>query len=205
MTEGLVGTQDRHPPDVDDPSARFDHQAAGHFGRQRAGREDQAPGADRHGPVPAENVHRDVVELVALHPVREVARPRPAGSDAGQGADPVGGRPIIGLHGEREPVRGAVEDPPGEVVEESGAAGVLFHVELRSPRGGCGYSGARPWKARMAGFWITPSRISMALRMVSSASQASLPAITVRRKGRSASLISQVAEFQRYEGLWSTA
>ena len=49
----------------------------------------------------------------------------------------------------------------------------------------------------MAGFWMTPSRISMARRMVGSASQAARPAMTVRRNGSSASLISQVAEFHR--------
>ena len=41
--------------------------------------------------------------------------------------------------------------------------------------------------------------------MVSSVSQASGPASTGRRNGSSASLFSQVAEFQRYDGLWSTA
>ena len=49
----------------------------------------------------------------------------------------------------------------------------------------------------IAEFWIAPSRISMARLMVSSASQASGPDSTVPTKGSSASLFSQVAEFQR--------
>ena len=50
-----------------------------------------------------------------------------------------------------------------------------------------------------------PSLISVALVMVSSASHASGPASTIGRYGNRASLFSQVAEFQRYDGLWSTA
>ena len=45
----------------------------------------------------------------------------------------------------------------------------------------------------------------MARRTVGTPSQAPLPPRTVRRKGSSASLISQVADFHRYDGLWSTA
>ena len=45
----------------------------------------------------------------------------------------------------------------------------------------------------------------MALRTVTSSSHAVGPLMTVRRYGSSASLISQVAEFQRWDGLWSTA
>ena len=41
--------------------------------------------------------------------------------------------------------------------------------------------------------------------MVSSASHAPGPASTIGRNGINASLFSQVAEFQRYDGLWSTA
>ena len=50
-----------------------------------------------------------------------------------------------------------------------------------------------------------PSWISIARLIVSSGAQASGPAITVPRNGSSASLISQLAEFHRYDGLWSTA
>jgi hypothetical protein len=56
----------------------------------------------------------------------------------------------------------------------------------------------------MSSFWTTPPRISMARRMVSFASHASGPPKTVGRKGSSSSLTSQVAEFHRYDGLWST-
>ena len=45
----------------------------------------------------------------------------------------------------------------------------------------------------------------MARATVSSASQASGPESTVSTNGSSASLFSQVAEFHRYDGLWSTA
>src|ERR1017187_8112991 len=61
----------------------------------------------------------------------------------------------------------------------------------------CGNSFARPWKDRILGFWITPSRISIARRIVWSVSHAAGPASTVPRYGSSASLISQVAESQR--------
>jgi len=57
--------------------------------------------------------------------------------------------------------------------------------------------GDRCWKVRMPGLMMWPARISMARRMVSSASQASPPARTTGRYGSSASLISQVAEFYR--------
>ena len=63
--------------------------------------------------------------------------------------------------------------------------------------GGCGNSAERRWNERIFGLRITPSRISIARRMVWSRSQASGPSITVRRCGISASLISQVAEFHR--------
>ena len=49
----------------------------------------------------------------------------------------------------------------------------------------------------IASFMILPSRISIARLMVSLASQASGPDITVSMKGIRASLFSQVAEFQR--------
>jgi hypothetical protein len=55
------------------------------------------------------------------------------------------------------------------------------------------------------GFLIVPSLMSIARRIVSSASHAAGPASTVARYGNSASLISQVAESHRYDGLWSTA
>src|SRR2546429_8651107 len=74
-----------------------------------------------------------------------------------------------------------------------------------SYRWGCGYCGRRRWKERMRGFWMTPSLISMARRRVSLASHALGPPSMGRRYGSSASLISQVAESQRYDGLWSTA
>ena len=45
----------------------------------------------------------------------------------------------------------------------------------------CGYSGERFWNDRIFGFRITPSRISIARRIVSSASQPSGPAITMGR------------------------
>ena len=45
---------------------------------------------------------------------------------------------------------------------------------------------------------MTPSRISMLLRMVSFASQASPPPITTGMKGNRASLMVSVAEFQKY-------
>ena len=68
-----------------------------------------------------------------------------------------------------------------------------------------GHSAARPWKARMLGLTTRPSRISMAWLSVSSASHEADPSRTGRRKGMRALLLSQVAEFQRYDGLWSTA
>ena len=52
---------------------------------------------------------------------------------------------------------------------------------------------------------IRPSRISIARLSVSSASHAAGPSSTGRRNGISALLFSQVAEFHRYDGLWSTA
>ena len=61
----------------------------------------------------------------------------------------------------------------------------------------CGNSAERRWNERIFGLRITPSRISIARRMVWSRSQAPGPSITVRRCGISASLISQVAEFHR--------
>ena len=57
----------------------------------------------------------------------------------------------------------------------------------------------------MRGLRMTPSRISMARWIVSFASHAGGPVSTGRRCGSRASLISQVAEFHRYDGLWSTA
>src|SRR5262245_26542739 len=70
---------------------------------------------------------------------------------------------------------------------------------------GCGYSGERPWNARMAGFWMTPSRISIERRIVSSAFQASGPDSTVRTYGSSARPITRVAEADRYDGMRSIA
>ena len=61
----------------------------------------------------------------------------------------------------------------------------------------CGCASARPWNARMAGFWIRPSWISMARLIVSLAAHASGPDSTVSTNGISASLFSHVAEFQR--------
>jgi hypothetical protein len=61
----------------------------------------------------------------------------------------------------------------------------------------CGNSFARPWKDRILGFWMTPSRISIARRIVWSVSHAAGPSSTVPRYGSRAWLISQVAEFQR--------
>jgi hypothetical protein len=61
----------------------------------------------------------------------------------------------------------------------------------------CGNSAERRWNERIFGLRITPSRISIARRMVWSRFQAPGPSITVRRCGISASLISQVAEFHR--------
>ncbi len=57
----------------------------------------------------------------------------------------------------------------------------------------------------MLGFTMWPSRISIARLIVSSWAQESGPPSTVSTKGNKASLISHVAEFHRYEGLWSTA
>jgi hypothetical protein len=54
------------------------------------------------------------------------------------------------------------------------------------------------------GFWTTPLRISIAWRIVGSAFQAALPAMTVATNGISASLVSHVAESQRDEGVRST-
>ena len=53
-------------------------------------------------------------------------------------------------------------------------------------------------------FFTRPSWISMARLRVSSISHASAPSRTGRRNGISASLMSHVAEFQRYDGVWST-
>ena len=50
-----------------------------------------------------------------------------------------------------------------------------------------------------------PSRISIARLSVSLRSHAAGPPSTVSTNGSRASLFSQVAEFQRYDGLWSTA
>ncbi|MGO9791716.1 MAG: hypothetical protein ACLP8S_20100 [Solirubrobacteraceae bacterium] len=55
------------------------------------------------------------------------------------------------------------------------------------------------------GFCTTPARISIARRIVWSTSQASPPGMIVAKNGITASLISHVAEFHRYDGLWSTA
>ena len=57
----------------------------------------------------------------------------------------------------------------------------------------------------MLGLTTWPSRISIAWLSVSSASHAAAPSRTGRMNGISALLLSQVAEFQRYDGLWSTA
>ena len=73
-----------------------------------------------------------------------------------------------------------------------GAPGVPGRHDLA-----CGYAVERPWKVRIFEFWTTPSRISIARRIVGSASQAAEPAITVDTNGMSASLISHVAEFHR--------
>lgn len=67
-----------------------------------------------------------------------------------------------------------------------------------------GKATARCWKERIFGFRTKPSRISMAFPTVGSASHAAGPLMTLRRWGRSASLISHVAEFHRWDGLWST-
>ena len=64
--------------------------------------------------------------------------------------------------------------------------------------GGWGWWAARPWKDRILGFWMTPSRISMARRIVTSSSQPAGPRRTLRRWGRRASLMSQVAEFHDF-------
>ena len=50
-----------------------------------------------------------------------------------------------------------------------------------STRNGCVYSVARSWKERILGFWITPSKISIALAMVVSPSQASGPDMIASR------------------------
>ena len=55
----------------------------------------------------------------------------------------------------------------------------------------------RCWNCRTSGLRTTPSRISIARRMVSFAVQAPGPVITVSRNGSSASLISQLDEFHR--------
>ena len=57
----------------------------------------------------------------------------------------------------------------------------------------------------MRGFWITPSRISIARSIVSLAPHAAGPDMTIGRYSSSASLFSHVAEFHRNDGLWSTA
>jgi hypothetical protein len=61
----------------------------------------------------------------------------------------------------------------------------------------CGKFANRPWNERILGFCTTPSRISMAFRMVWSWSQAGGPPITVRRYGIRASLMPHVALFHR--------
>ncbi len=58
----------------------------------------------------------------------------------------------------------------------------------------CGYSAARRWIEWIFEFWTTPSRISIALLVVSFPSRAVGPAITSRRKGRTAELISRVRD-----------
>lgn len=62
---------------------------------------------------------------------------------------------------------------------------------------GYGCASARPWNARIAGFWIRPSWISMARLIVSLTAHAPGPDNTVSTNGISASLFSQVAEFHR--------
>ena len=57
----------------------------------------------------------------------------------------------------------------------------------------------------MSGLTTRPSRISIALLSVSSASHDAAPSSTGRRNGISARLFSHVADSQRYDGLWSTA
>jgi len=57
----------------------------------------------------------------------------------------------------------------------------------------------------MLRFRTTPSRISIAREIVGLALQAAGPARSVAMCGNNASLISHVAEFHRYDGLWSTA
>ena len=74
-----------------------------------------------------------------------------------------------------------------------------------STRARCGYSAERPWNERIFGFWITPSRISIARLIVGSAAQDRGPEIPADSRGTIAWLISQVAESQSSEGLWSTA
>ena len=69
----------------------------------------------------------------------------------------------------------------------------------------CGWPRRGPGTPGSPGSGSRPSRISMARLMRLVGVPRAGPASTGRRNGSSASLISQVAEFQRYDGLWSTA
>jgi hypothetical protein len=69
----------------------------------------------------------------------------------------------------------------------------------------CGYSAARPWNDSTFGFSITPSRISMHRRIVSSASHAAGPPITVSRNVTTTRDSSHDALRQCQLGEWFTA
>ena len=92
------------------------------------------------------------------------------------------------------PVGGVPWDPLRRACPSGRAEQVLMDPWFS---GRAGSRRARCWNERILGFRITPSRISIARRIVSSCPRPSGPPITVRRYGMSASLISQVAEFHR--------
>ena len=105
----------------------------------------------------------------------------------------------------RLPRRGVPPRPARPRPRDDRAALTAARPRDRAQTAACGYSAARPGtggsprcararpRSRSRGGWSrTPAH-------------AAGPSMTVRRNGMSASLISQVAEFHRYEGLWSTA
>jgi hypothetical protein len=96
-------------------------------------------------------------------------------------------------------VPASIAGRPGRMARGRPSAGRRWpRLDVRRGHlGACGNSAERRWNETILGSRITPSRISIARRMVWSRSQAPGPSITVRRCGISAWLISQVAEFHR--------
>jgi hypothetical protein len=129
-------------------------------------------------------------------------RYRPCGDDS-RVVPPPAGRPLALRSGPAstrrdrgagQHRRASWQDGPGPAAGRPQVA--TLDVRRRHLRA-CGNLAERRWNETIFGLRITPSRISIARRIVWSRSQAPGPFITVRRCGISASLISQVAEFHR--------